>query len=271
MSEIKGKNSYGVFKDRTFIIITLLVITKAGLIRFDVQGVSAADKHTIENIFKLLLACLVGSVIGLERGNKKRPAGLRTNALVCVGSTLIMIISFEIFNEYHHMANFDPARLGAQVISGIGFLGAGTIMRNEMSVKGLTTAASLWVVASLGLAIGTGYYLEAVVACSIVYYTLHHLGNMEHRRMMKKKHVKFMIITEDRNGQIGNIVQVFCHYNIKISKFYFADEEDDEINDDRVATIVVNTRLPYGFKRSTLEKDLSMMEGVITVNSEYTK
>jgi putative Mg2+ transporter-C (MgtC) family protein len=242
-----------------------------GLVHFDVQGVPLSDKHMIENLFKLLLACLMGSIIGLERGNKKRPAGLRTNALVCVGSTLIMIISFEIFNEYHHMANFDPARLGAQVISGIGFLGAGTIMRNEMSVKGLTTAASLWVVASLGLAIGTGYYLEAIVTCGIVYFTLHHLGDMEHRRMMKKKHVKFMIITDDRTSLIGPVVQVFCMYSIKISKFYFEDEDDDETHDDTIVTMVLNTRLPYGFKRLTLEKELSKLDGVVTVSSEYAK
>lgn len=126
--------------------------------------------HTL---FKLLLACFLGGLIGFERESIHRPAGLRTHALVCVGSCLVMLTSEYIFNTFYNgVAGADVARLGAQVISGIGFLGAGTIIRQDNGVKGLTTAASLWAVACIGLATGIGYYEGAIVAAVIVYVIL---------------------------------------------------------------------------------------------------
>lgn len=124
-------------------------------------------------LFKLLLACFLGALIGFERESIHRPAGLRTHALVCVGSCLVMLTSEYIFNTFYNgIASADVARLGAQVISGIGFLGAGTILRQDNGVKGLTTAASLWAVACIGLATGIGYYEGAIISSIIVYVIL---------------------------------------------------------------------------------------------------
>ena len=106
-------------------------------------------------MLRLFAAILFGGLIGLERESHKRPAGFRTHILVCVGSALIMIISQYAFLEFSGKLGYDPGRIAAQVISGIGFLGAGTILREGSSVKGLTTAASLWVVARCGYH-GTG-------------------------------------------------------------------------------------------------------------------
>ncbi|HBQ24795.1 MAG TPA: methyltransferase, partial [Syntrophomonas sp.] len=92
-----------------------------------------------EIVFKLALACILGAMIGLERESLNRPAGLRTYTLVCVGSALAMIVSIDIYMQYYQTVNADPGRIAAQVISGIGFLGAGTIMREGASVRGLTT------------------------------------------------------------------------------------------------------------------------------------
>ncbi len=124
-----------------------------------------------EMAFRLLLASIFGGVVGFERERNDSPAGFRTHILVSLGSALIMILSMYGFSEFNTV-NRDPARLAAQVVSGIGFLGAGTILRDRTSVKGLTTAASLWVVSAIGLAAGAGFYFSACLATILVFLTL---------------------------------------------------------------------------------------------------
>ena len=126
----------------------------------------------LNSALKLLLAALLSGFIGFEREHSHRPAGFRTHILVAVGSALVMMTSVYIFETYEGRTNMDPTRLGAQVISGIGFLGAGTILREGFSVKGLTTAASLWAVSCIGLAVGIGFYEGAIVATFVIYITL---------------------------------------------------------------------------------------------------
>lgn len=141
-------------------------------------AVPAADAGALNlDIWQVLtrLACalLIGIVIGLEREYTHRPAGLRTHMLVTLGACVVMMTGQVIFAEYKAVgANADPARLAAQVISGVGFLGAGTIMREGVNVKGLTTAASLWAVACLGIAAGGGYYTIALFGMVFVFASL---------------------------------------------------------------------------------------------------
>ncbi len=128
---------------------------------------------TFEIVKRLLCAMLIGGIIGVEREYAHRPAGMRTDMMVCVGACAVMITSQQIFAQYNvYGATPDPARLGAQVISGVGFLGAGTILHEGLSVRGLTTAASLWVVACLGLAAGGGYYVVALTGAVCIFLTL---------------------------------------------------------------------------------------------------
>lgn len=143
-----------------------------------------SDLHTI---FRLLLAALLSSVIGFEREAAGRAAGLRTHVLVCVGSTLIMLTSLYIFDIYIGKTALDPGRIAANVVVGIGFLGAGTIMRSGSSVKGLTTAASIWVVAAIGLAVGCGYYSGALISTMIALATLLLLRKVESAVTHKKE------------------------------------------------------------------------------------
>lgn len=119
---------------------------------------------------RLMMAAILGGIIGWEREHTNRPAGLRTHILVCIGAALIMVLSEYMQNAYGGQA--DLTRMGAQVISGIGFLGAGTIIKEGFSVKGLTTAASLWVVSCIGLALGAGFYSGAMIATLLIYFTL---------------------------------------------------------------------------------------------------
>ena len=121
----------------------------------------------LEIVLRLILAVAAGGLIGLEREIHGRAAGFRTQILVCLGSTLIMLISIYGFEQSGVGTTRDPARLAAQVVSGIGFLGAGTILREGTSIKGLTTAASLWVVAGIGLALGAGFTAVSHHPCSL--------------------------------------------------------------------------------------------------------
>src|SRR5205823_12000027 len=135
---------------------------------------------------KLLLGVILGGAIGFEREIKAKPAGLRTNILICVGAVLITDVSTRI-GLVNGVRIGDPARLAAQIVSGIGFIGAGTIMQGGGMVTGLTSAATIWVVASLGIAIGAGFYVEAAGTGALVTIVLAWLGRGEHslRRMQR--------------------------------------------------------------------------------------
>jgi putative Mg2+ transporter-C (MgtC) family protein len=130
-------------------------------------------------ITRLILASILGSIIGLEREKKGGSAGLRTHILVCMGSALVMLTSLYIYDIYQGSAPADPARIAAGVVTGIGFLGAGTIIRSAEGIKGLTTAASVWVSSAIGLAVGCGYISAAITVTVIVYLVLSVLKKLE--------------------------------------------------------------------------------------------
>ena len=116
-----------------------------------------------EMVIRLVIAAFLGAVIGYERARAKKPAGIRTHLMVCMGAALFTVISIWGF-----AGNADPSRIAAGVVVGVGFLGAGTILRQERGVAGLTTAATIWAVAAVGVAIGTGLYIVGAVAAGIV-------------------------------------------------------------------------------------------------------
>ena len=132
-------------------------------------------QFVLDAAWKLGLAVLLSGIIGFEREHSHRPAGFRTHILVAVGSALIMLTSVYIAEKYKGQMNVDITRMSGQVVSGIGFLGAGTILREGFYVKGLTTAASLWAVSCIGIAIGAGFVAGAVVATLVIYITLNSL------------------------------------------------------------------------------------------------
>lgn len=135
----------------------------------------------LDLLLKLSLAILLGGAIGLEREIAGKPAGLRTNILICIGAALITDVSISIGVGPNGTRFGDPARLAAQIVSGIGFIGAGTIMQARGTVTGLTSAATIWVVAAIGIAIGAGRYIEATGAGLLVTVVLAGLGTLEHR------------------------------------------------------------------------------------------
>jgi putative Mg2+ transporter-C (MgtC) family protein len=153
------------------------------------------DLSDIEMVGRLLLAAILGSTIGFERERLLWAAGLRTHMLVTVGACLIMIVSAFGFSDVLGTpnVNLDPSRIAAQVVSGIGFLGAGAILLRGEIIRGLTTAASLWTVAGIGLAVGSGLYLAAVAATIIILVILAGLKPLEERYRQKRQTVQIQI------------------------------------------------------------------------------
>lgn len=160
-----------------------------------------------ESLLKLTLAIILGGLIGGEREYKNRPAGLRTHMLVCIGATLVQITGINFYNYFYANTNFsiDPMRLGAQVISGIGFLGAGTIIKEGVSIRGLTTAASIWLVGCLGLTIGSGLYAESILATFCIYVALKGFKALEVKLSRGRKIYYIEVIARNTPEKIGEI------------------------------------------------------------------
>ncbi|THF75496.1 MgtC/SapB family protein [Cohnella fermenti] len=152
--------------------------------------------------FRIFISIVLGGIIGLERERGQHPAGFRTHILVCVGSALITLTSIYGFAQFAYETNvrMDPARLAAQIVSGIGFLGAGTIMRHGGNVSGLTTAASLWVVAAIGIGTGAGFYYASALTTIIVFVSLFALNIMEKKWLSAGRREEYSIqLAEDRD------------------------------------------------------------------------
>ena len=163
---------------------------------------------------RIIVAIIVGGIIGMERGMKNRPAGLRTYMLVCVGACLIMVTNQYIYQVY---GVGDPVRLGAQVVSGIGFLGAGTIIvtrRNQ--IKGLTTAAGLWAAAAVGLALGIGFYEAAIFGGLAIFTVLTGLQSMDNKMHRKTRRME-IYVELDISLTLGDFLRQVREQDIEIS------------------------------------------------------
>lgn len=208
---------------------------------------------------RLLLAALLSGVIGWEREVHGRAAGLRTTILVGMGSCLVMMTSMHLFDVYRGVATLDPGRLAAQVVSGIGFLGAGTIMRHGASIRGLTTAAGLWAVAGVGLAVGCGYDMAALAATIIMVVVLVSLSRLERR--MKK--VNELLVSLEVTGGIESLASCTRMF----------ESRRVETNQMRVSALAqpgtfrceMKVVLPPGFPPAELTQGLITIAGVKTV------
>jgi putative Mg2+ transporter-C (MgtC) family protein len=145
---------------------------------------------------KLVLAVLAGGAVGLERQIAGKPAGLRTNILICLGSALLMHLSITIPTAFGAQHIADPTRLAAQVVTGIGFIGAGTIMQSRGTITGLTSAATIWVVAAIGLTIGAGFFVEGLGATTVVMLVLAGLGKVETKLLRARRAMSATIRTK---------------------------------------------------------------------------
>ncbi len=176
-----------------------------------------------EILFRLFLAAVLGAVVGLEREVHGRPAGIRTYLLLCMGSALIMVVSELLFFKYEAkglegILRADPARIAAQAITGIGFLGAGVILRYKDSIRGLTTAAAIWVACAVGLAIGAGFYLFGAAVTGLTLVSLVGLKVFE-RRLKKDWYKEMTVVARDEAGQLNRIQEVITRHEFEIVNF----------------------------------------------------
>ncbi len=171
-------------------------------------------------LLRVIIAAILGAIIGLERERSNQPAGLRTHIILVVGSALAMTLSINIAMQFRPLVpNGDPGRLAAQVISGIGFLGAGAILRYGTSVKGLTTASSLWTLAVVGLVVGAGYYIAAVGTTLLLLGVLTALNIIEHRVINPYLNFDLTITGEDRPAFIVDLKKILKKHSIRYSRF----------------------------------------------------
>ena len=218
-----------------------------------------------EVALRLLLAMIMGGAIGYERQYKSRPAGLRTHILVCMGACVIALIQVEIATgamrdalDHPDLAGVirsDEARLIAQVVSGIGFLGAGTIMVSNRSVKGLTTAASIWAGAGLGIAIGMGYYTIAICSFVGIMLALTVVKRIIKINSIKKLEIRYI----HREATKEFIMNYFDSKKIEVED---VDFDVDFMDDYRIYTNVYTIDLPRGLNYTEVIEDLSMYKNI---------
>ncbi len=218
----------------------------------------SSDLATINDttiILRLLMAVIFGGVIGFERGRAGRPAGLRTHILVCLGSTLAIMTNQYVFQEYNIG---DPTRLAAQVISGIGFLGAGTIIvTGRHQVKGLTTAAGLWATACMGLAIGIGFYKAAIFSCLLIVFStivLHRFDNI----MLSKSKILDIYIEIQRTTVITDVLDKIKADNISIDSIEMVRASYDT----NAVAAIMTLRLKHKRMRLEVIANICDIEGV---------
>lgn len=213
-------------------------------------------------VVRLVLAAIFGGIVGMERETVNRPAGFRTHILVCVGSALIMMTSMNLFYLFPP-GSADPGRIAAQVVSGMGFLGAGTILREGVNIKGLTTAASLWAIAGMGLALGAGMYVQAGVGTLIIFLTLTLLNRVELWIAAKKRFKQVTLRIADTPGQMGSIGTALGKLRVSIKKIELKD-----IEESKEALLILLLEVPPYLDMTTVVIELSELSGVFEVDHE---
>lgn len=193
------------------------------------SSVNAIEINTISSVYKLCLSLLLGSVVGFERKRKGQSAGVRTFALISMGATLAMILSVYVPQAYLGLKNGDPGRIAAQVITGIGFLGAGAIMQMKGSVRGLTTAAGIWMVAAIGMAVGVGLYWLSIVATSLILFILVQLERIEHRLSVGAESRIIRLKVGVVVSQIDEYREALARHNVTLTNVYVEYDYSEQV------------------------------------------
>lgn len=223
----------------------------------------------LEIVLRFVLAVLLGGIVGFERERHNRPAGFRTHILVCVGSALVMLVSSHgFYQELGVGTGLDPSRVASQVVTGVGFLGAGTILRHGNTITGLTTAASLWVVSGIGLAIGVGFYAGAALATLAVLVSLLLLGSLENTFLRLKRYRRLWIRGFDRPGLLGKVGGLLGDKGINIVKVTLSKAEYDESHEKEVISIEFLLCMPSKASADYLLGELSALPGILEAGWE---
>jgi len=186
-----------------------------------------STKITLDSaVFKMVLSLLAGGIVGFNREQHKHPAGFRTHILICMGSALLMILSIYIPQTYFDFKNGDPGRIAAQVVSGIGFLGAGAIIKLGSNVRGLTTAASIWLISAIGLTIGAGLYSISFITVVLAIFTLVVLERIEHKWFPQFHTRKIQIKFNEKDYPDEDIKAILKQDDIQILDYNLTFQND---------------------------------------------
>ncbi|PKN86306.1 MAG: hypothetical protein CVU46_08280 [Chloroflexi bacterium HGW-Chloroflexi-8] len=220
-----------------------------------------------EVFLRIGLAALLGAIIGLEREFDNQPAGLRTNIILVLGSCLAMILSIQISQQFVPLGiQGDPARLAAQVVTGIGFLGAGAILHSGFNIKGLTTAATIWTMAIVGLAVGSGHLYEAVTVTILLVLALSLVERWELKTFKAVRTITAGLVMVNSPACLDEVRNVFTKAEVRLDKFsYEMDLENNEI------TINLEYRSRKPELLESVRKELSFLNGLkrIKVGSAF--
>lgn len=211
-------------------------------------------------VLRLIVSLVLASLIGMERETHGRPAGLRTHILVCVGATLFTICSFVIGAGY-----YDPGRIAAQIVTGVGFLGAGTIIHQGSVVRGLTTAASIWAVAAIGVAVGIGGLMMwvATIASIMVFGTLFLLGRID-KYLVAAHDERRITITTSRNAErLCDILRIVARHHTQLRS---VDSRDGDEQDTQILRLRLIAE--KDFDEIALASDLASNKSVISYTWE---
>ena len=230
------------------------------------DNIMSNDVTVIGSIFKLILSLILGSIVGLERKSKGQIAGDRTFALISMGATLAMLLSIYIPQEYLGLKNGDPGRIAAQVLTGIGFLGAGAIIQMKGSVRGLTTAAGIWMVAAIGLAIGAGMYVVSLIATGLVLFILVTLERYDRlRRGASGQSRVINIVLDGTADTFSPIEEILARHSVAIQDRYI---KYDYTQHTSAISLVVFTKGKINFEPLFSEIGRTLPVRTITLTSE---
>jgi putative Mg2+ transporter-C (MgtC) family protein len=225
------------------------------------------DIGWLEVTLRLALAAALGGAVGLERELREREAGLRTHLLVSLGAAVFTLVSAYGFSDFNYGAKggitLDPTRIAAQVVTGIGFLGAGAIIRQGLSVRGLTTAATLWVVAAIGMASGAGYYSVAVIGTALVLFSLYPLRILAYRAVVRLRPEEGrLVVTLPPGASAAPLLAELEHTGARIDSLQLEESQTERV-------VVVEIKLPGSLRGVDVVDRVNDLEDVRRV--EWTE
>jgi putative Mg2+ transporter-C (MgtC) family protein len=225
------------------------------------------DIGWLEVTLRLVLAAGLGGAVGLERELREREAGLRTHLLVSVGAAVFTLVSAYGFADFRYGARegitLDPTRIAAQIVTGIGFLGAGAIIRQGLSVRGLTTAATLWVVAAIGMASGAGYYSVAVISTALVLFSLYPLRILAHRAVVRLRPEEGrLLVTLPPGTSAASVLAELERTGARVDSLHLEESQTERV-------VVVEIKVPDGVRGIDIVDRMRDLEGVRRV--EWTE
>lgn len=199
---------------------------------------TSLDVNPTNACIRLMLALLLGAAVGAERKHKGQIAGIRTFALISMGACLAMLLSIYVPQEYMGLKNGDPGRIAAQVITGIGFLGGGAMIQQKGAVRGLTTAAGIWITAILGMAVGVGMYVSAIISTLLIFLVVVGFNRFEHKIRVGQETKVISIKTQGIVSDIDAYRQVLTDFGVHLSTFYIEQNFEQDMTDLNLVVLV---------------------------------